>query len=175
MKRTYCFVIGMVMVSCLMIAGCKKASEKITEKAIESGLAKDGVKANVDVSGQTVTIQDKDGKSVYVAGKSATLPDNFPKDVYVYENASIMASVSVPDGFNLALETGDSADKVMGAIKSKMTDLGWKEEMTMNQGKNAMVGYKKEKCTAMYNVNTDKKTIISMTVSTPKSSDNAGK
>jgi hypothetical protein len=175
MKRTFCFVIGIVMVSCLMLAGCKKASEKMAEKAIESGLAKDGVKAKVDASGQKITIEDKDGKSVYVAGKSATLPDNFPKDVYVYEGATIMASVSVPEGFNLTLETSDSADKIMGAIKSKMSGLGWKEEMTMNQGKNAMVGYKKEKRTAMYSVNTDKKTMISMTVSTPKSSDNAGK
>jgi hypothetical protein len=175
MKRMFCFVIGMLMVSCLMLAGCKKASEKIAEKAIESGMAKEGIKAKVDASGQTVTIQDKDGKSVYVAGKSATLPDNFPKDVYVYEGASIMASISVPDGFNLSLETGDSADKVMNAIKSKMTVLGWKEEMTMNQGNNTMVGYKKEKRTAMYSVNTDKKTMISMTVSAPKSADNAGK
>ena len=168
MKKMFCCVIGMLMVSCLVLAGCKKASEKIAEKTIESGMAKDGVKAKVDASGQTVTIQDKDGKSVYVAGKSATLPDNFPKDVYVYDGASIMASISVPDGFNLTLETGDSADKVVNAIKSKMTGLGWKEEMTMNQGKNVMVGYKMEKRSVMYSITPDNKTMISMTVSAPK-------
>jgi hypothetical protein len=143
MKRTLCCVIGMTMVSCLMLAGCKKASDKAAEKAIESAMAKEGVKAKVDASGEKVTIQTKEGTSVFTGGKGAAVPENFPKDVYVYEGATVNAAVSVPDGFNLHMETNDSADKVLGAMKSKMTGFGWKEEMTMNQGKNAMVSYKK--------------------------------
>jgi hypothetical protein len=163
MKRTLYVVIGMMMVSCLVLAGCKKAAEKAAEKAIEAGMAKDGVKAKVDASGGKVTIESKDGKTEFTGGKSAKVPDNFPKDVYVYEGATITASVSTPEGCNLVLETGDSADKVMSTIQGKMAGMGWKQEMTVNQDKNAMVGYKKEKRSVMVNVNADKKTMITMT------------
>ena len=169
MKRKYFFVVGMALSSCLALAGCKKAGEKVAEKAIEAGLAKEGVNAKIDASGQKVTIQSKDGTAVYSGGKSAAVPENFPKDVYVYDGASVMASIAVPDGFNLVLETGDNADKVLGTIKSKMIGFGWKEEMTMNQGNSAMVGYKKEQRSVMVNISTDKKTTITLTVAAPKS------
>lgn len=175
MKRTICFVVGMTMVSCLILAGCKKAGEKAAEKAIEAGMAKEGVNAKVDASGGKVTIQTKEGTAVYAGGKAATVPENFPKDVYVYEGAAIIASVSVPDGFNLVMETGDSADKVLGAIKSKMTGFGWKEEMTMNQGKTSLVSYRKGERTATFNVNADKKTQITLTATEQKGSAKAGK
>lgn len=168
MKRTVYVVIGMTMVSCLALAGCKKAAEKAAEKAIEAGMAKDGVKAKVDASGEKITIQSKDGTTVYSGGKSAKLPDNFPKDVYVYDGAAITASVSTPDGFNLVMETGDSADKVLSTIQGKMAGMGWKQEMTVNQDKNAMVGYKKGERTVMVNVNADKKTMITLTATTHK-------
>ena len=176
MKRAVCFVIGMTMVSCLILPGCKKASEKAAEKAIEAGLAKEGVKAKVDASEGKVTIESKEGKSVYSGGKGTTVPENFPKDVYVYEGATITASISVPEGFNLVMETSDSADKVMGTIKSRMNGLGWKEEMTMNQGEHSMVSYKKGERTAMVNVIADKKnTQINLTASEPKDSKKAEK
>jgi hypothetical protein len=171
MKRAVCFVIGMAMVSCLILAGCKKAGEKAAEKAIEAGMAKEGVKANVDASAGKVTIESKDGTSVYTSGKGAAVPENFPKDVYVYEGAKIIASVSVPDGFNLVMETGDSADKVLGTIKSKMTGFGWKEDITMNQGDHSMVSYKKGERAAMVNINAAKKsTQITLTATEPKGS-----
>jgi hypothetical protein len=164
MKRAVFFLIAITMVSCLALAGCKKAAEKI----IETRMAKEGVDAKVDASGEKVTIKTKDGTAVFSGGKGATVPDNFPKDVYVYEGATIIASVSVPDGFNLVMETGDSADKVLGAIKSKMTGLGWKEEMTMNQAKGSIVSYKKGERMAMVNINADKKTHINLTATEPK-------
>ena len=168
MKRTLCCVIGMTMVSCLMLAGCKKVGEKAAEKAIEAGMAKEGVKADVDTSGGKITIKSKDGTSTVSTGKGAVVPENFPKDVYVYEGATILAAISVPDGFNVNMETSDSADKVLGTIKSKMTGFGWKEETTVNHGKNSMVGYKKGERTAMVNVNGDNKTLITLTATEQK-------
>jgi len=164
MKRTFCLVIGMTMVSCLILTGCKKAGEKAAEKAIEASMAKEGVKADVDASGEKITIKSEDGTTVYSGGKSAAVPENFPKDVYVYEGATIIAAVSVPDGFNLLMESSDSADKVLGTIKGKMAGFGWKEETTVTQGKNAMAGYKKGERSAMVNVNGDNKTQITLTV-----------
>jgi len=163
MKRSICFVLGITMVSCLMLAGCKKAGEKAAEKAIEAGMAKEGMNADVDVSGEKITIKSNDGTSVVTSGKGAALPENFPKDVYVYEGATIIAAISVPDGFNLVMESSDSADKVLGTIKGKMTGFGWKEETMIKQGENSMVGYKKGERTAMVNVLAEKKTQITLT------------
>jgi hypothetical protein len=176
MKRTFCFVIGMTMVSCLILAGCKKAREKAAEKAIESGMAKEGVKAKVEASGEKITIQTKEGTTVFTGGKGTAVPENFPKDVYVYEGATITAAISVPDGFNLAMETSDNADKVLGTIKSKMAGFGWKEEITMNQSNYSMVSYKKGERTAMVNINSGKKTTqITLTATEQKGSEKAGK
>jgi hypothetical protein len=168
MKRTLCCVVGMTMVSCLVLAGCKKAGEKAAEKAIEAGMAREGVKADVDTSAGKITIKSKDGTSIVSTGKGAVVPENFPKDVYVYEGATILAAISVPDGFNVNMETSDSADKVMSTIKSKMTGFGWQEETSVNQGKNTMVGYKKGERTAMVNVNGDNKTHITLTATGQK-------
>ena len=164
MKRAVRFVIVLTVVSCLALVGCKKA----VEKAVETKLAREGVNATVDSSGEKVTVQTKDGTTVVAGGKGATVPENFPKDIYVYEGANIIGSVSVPNGFSLVMETDDSADKVLGTIKSKMTSLGWKEEMTMNQAKNSIVTYKKGQRTAAVNINADKKTHISLTATEKK-------
>jgi len=164
MKRAVYFVIGMAVVSCLALGGCKKAADK----AIENRLAREGVNAKVDSSEGKMTIQTKDGTTVVTGGKDAKVPENFPKDVYVYEGATIRGAVSVPKGFNLVMETDDSADKVLGTIKSKMIGLGWKEEMTMNQDKHSMVSYKKGERTAMVNISPDKKTHITLTTTEQK-------
>ena len=164
MKEAVYFVIAMTIVSCLALGGCKKAAEK----AVENRLAREGVNAKVDSSGGKMTIQTKDGTTVVTGGKDAKVPENFPKDIYVYEGATIKGSVSVPNGFNLVMETSDSADKVLGTIKSKMTSLGWKEEMTMNQDKTSMVSYKKGERTAMVNINADKTTHITLTTTEQK-------
>lgn len=169
MKRSFCLTVGMMVISCFVLTGCKKAGEKAAEKAIEAGLAKEGVKADVDASDGKVTIQSKDGKTEFTGGKNAKVPENFPKDVYVYEGATINAALSVPGGFNLTMETGDSADTVLSSVKKKMTGQGWKEEMTMNQGEQSMVGYKKGERTTMITISTDKKlTRIALTVTEEK-------
>jgi hypothetical protein len=164
MKKAVYGVTAMAVVSCLALAGCKQA----VEKAVEQKLAKEGINAKVDSSGGQVTIQTKDGTAVISGGKGATVPENFPKDVYVYEGATITASVAVPNGFNLAMETGDSAEKVLAAIKGKMTGFGWKEEMNMNQGKNSIVSFKKGERGAMVNISEGPKTHINLTATEHK-------
>ncbi|NMC72824.1 MAG: hypothetical protein GYA56_00410 [Geobacteraceae bacterium] len=169
MKKGFCLAIGMMMVSCLVLAGCKKAGEKAAEKAIEAGLAKEGVKADVDASDGKVTIRGKDGTTEFAGGKNVKVPESFPKDVYVYEGATIDAALSVPGGFNLTMETADPAETVLSTVKKKMTGQGWKEEMTMNQGEQSMVGYKKGERTTMITITTDKKlTRIALTVTEEK-------
>jgi hypothetical protein len=169
MGKLGALIMSTVMAS-LAISGCQKAAEKAAEKAIEAGMSKDGNKANVDISGGKVTIESKDGKAVYAGGKDAKVPDSFPKDVYVYEGASVTASIAMPDGFNLVMETKDSPDKVMAAVKSKMSGNSWKQEMEMNQGGSSMVTYKKGERTVAFNIAAQPKGAqISIIVSDEKS------
>lgn len=169
MKKNLCLAAGVMMASCLVFAGCQKAGEKAAEKAIEAGLAKKGVKADVDASGEKITIQGKDGKTEFTGGKGAKVPDTFPKDVYVYEGASINSALTVPEGFNLTMETADPAQTVLAAVKKKMIGQGWKEEMTMNQGEQSMAGYKKGQRMAMFNITAEQKlTRIALTVTEEK-------
>lgn len=168
MKAFY-LAIAILLVSCFALTGCKKAGEEAAEKAIEAGLAKEGVKADVDASDGKVTIQGKDGKTEFAGGKNVAVPDSFPKDVYIYEGATLNSALSVPGGFNLTMETGDSAETVLSTVKGKMTGQGWKVEMTMNQGELSMVGFKKGERTVLVNITTDKKqTMIALTVSGEK-------
>jgi hypothetical protein len=160
MGRRSCYVVSVSLVAVLLLAGCKKmgekAAEKAAEKAIESSMAKDGVKANVDLSKDKMTIETKDGTTTVAGGKGTKLPDNFPPDVFVCEGA-ITTAITVPDGFSVLVESGDASDKVVAAIKAKMTGSGWKEELSMIQGNHATAVYKKGERTATYSVTTSPK------------------
>lgn len=142
------YFVLVVLGVCLISVGCgKRASEKFAEKMIESQMARDGVKGHVDLSGNKVTVETKEGKMSYAGGAGTQVPDTFPKDVLVYAGATVMASVSVPNGNNLTLTTKDSLEQVVAAYKSKMPGEGWQEEMNMNQAGSAMLSYKKDKRT----------------------------
>jgi hypothetical protein len=142
------YIIALVAMSLLLVGCGKKANEKVAENMIEAQMAKDGVKANVDLSGQKVTIQTKDGTTTYAGGKGAKVPDTFPKDVFVYGGATVMAAVTVPGGQNLVLETKDDLNKILTAYKSKMTGADWTEGMSLNQPDHSMLVYKKDNRTA---------------------------
>ncbi len=178
---------ALALVICIFASGCgKKVSEKLAEKMIEAGIEKDGGKANVDLSNgkmtisttdkdgnktdatiadDKVTVNSKDGTSTFASGGAAKIPDNFPKDVHVYKGASILTVMSMPEGFNVALQTKDSSDKVLGAYKEKMAADGWKEESSFNMPPQSMIAYKKDNRTATLMVMTEKdNTQINLTV-----------
>ena len=141
MKRLVLVLAGV----CLVLVGCgKKASESIAEKLIEHQMAKDGIKGHVNISDGKVMVETKDGAATYAVGGGAKVPDTFPKDVQVYAGAKVTASVSMPNGQHLSLESSDSIEKIIAFYKSQMSGGGWKEEMSMNQGQSSMLVYKKE-------------------------------
>jgi len=158
MKHT---LLALMMVS-LLLAGCGR---KTAEKVMEAEMARKGVKAKVNLAENQMTIQTKDGTTTYAGGKGTKVPADFPQDVLVYPGATVKFSHSVPQGHNLLLETKDSAEQVLDAYKEKMTAAGWKEEMSMNQGEQAMRIYKKAERTASLTVGSaDKQTQIILTV-----------
>lgn len=137
------YAVMAVLVAAVALAGCgKKTSESLAEKMIEHAMAKDGVKGKVSISDGKMTVQTKDGTTSWAAGEGTKVPDTFPKDIQVYAGAKVLASVSVPNGQNLMLESGDSIEKIIAFYKGSMKE--WKEEMSMNQGESSMLIYKKE-------------------------------
>ena len=91
----------------------------------------------------------KEGKvKVASSQNGVSLPDNFPKDIYVYSGASVLSTMTMPEGQNLQLQTRDSSEKVMKAYKEKMNSNGWKEESTYTTDQQSVVSYKKNNRTA---------------------------
>ncbi|OGV65015.1 MAG: hypothetical protein A2283_20425 [Lentisphaerae bacterium RIFOXYA12_FULL_48_11] len=184
-------VLIILLSACVIGAGCgKKASEKIAEKMIEKSMEKDGIKGDVNISGGNVTIHttDKDGKktdvnvsgdkmtvksddgnAVFTTGSSAKLPDNFPKDVYVPAGANIATAMTVPEGFSVALQTKESAEKIVTACKAKMVENGWKEEAAYTAAQQTVIAFKKDNRTASVMImGADGATQINLTVVTEK-------
>ena len=190
MKRTW---IVWSLAACVAVAGCgkkadEKLSEKLTEKLLEKSLSKDGVKANVDISGDTMsfTTTDADGKQSNVkmdgdslvvegpdgvqtfrAGGAGEMPKDFPADVYVLSGASVVSSISTPGGANLSLKSGAPKAIVVAQYAAEMKDKGWTTESTMDMGETAMLSFAKDNRTASVIVQVeDGATAINLTVGT---------
>lgn len=190
MKRTW---IVWSLAACVAVAGCgkkadEKLSEKLTEKLLEKSLSKDGVKANVDISGDTMsfTTTDADGKQSNVkmdgdslvvegpdgvqtfrAGGAGEMPKDFPADVYVLSGASVVSSISTPGGANLSLKSASSKADVVAQYTAEMKDKGWTTESAMDMGETAMLSFAKDNRTASVIVQVeDGATAINLTVGT---------
>jgi outer membrane lipoprotein-sorting protein len=163
-------IIFCIIVLALLLQGCgKKAGEKIAKKMIESAAARDGVKANVKISDDSLTIKTDKGQTIYSAGKSAKIPDNFPRDIYVYGDANVVAALTHPEGFSIVMETKDSQEKVYNTIKTKFNESGWNEAMTMSQKGAKILTYTKENKTVNIMITEEKKgSQINMTVALDK-------
>jgi hypothetical protein len=160
------FVTMTLVVACVLMAGCgKKAGQTMAEKTMEREMAKQGVKADVQVSDDKMTIQMKDGSSSFSTGRAAKIPDNFPKDIHVYDGATTLAVITMPSGFSLQLETKDDVAKVAETYKKTMAFDGWGSETTYASPQQTTLSYKKDKRSVNIMVMTaDRKTLIAMVV-----------
>ena len=187
----------MALVVCLAagvaLAGCgrkaeEKLSEKLTEKLIEKSLAQDGVKADVDLSGETMsftttdaegkqarvkmnneemTITGEDGQTTFRATGAGKMPADFPADVYVPAGASVVSSLTTPAGINLALQTAAAAKDVAEKYAAEMKSQGWTSQSSMDMGDMTMLAFAKDNRTANVIVQfVDGATSINLTVAT---------
>ncbi len=184
-------LISGLLAGCMLHFGCgKKASEaiseKLAEKILEKSLSQDGADADIDlkdgkltivstdregnksnirVSDDDVTIVGQDGKTSFVSGKNAKLPDAFPKDVLVYAGATLTGVWTLPEGFNLTMESPDSADAISKKYQAEMKRQGWEETGLYKVEKQTMLAYKKDDRTANLMINADQEpTAITLTV-----------
>ena len=181
------------LAACVAAAGCgkkseEKLSEKLTEKLLEKSLSKDGVKAKVDLSGDTMsfTTTDADGKQAHVkmdgesmvvegpdgvqtfrAGGAGDMPKDFPADVFVMSGASVVSSITTPGGANLSLKSSSSKADVVAQYAAEMKAQGWATESTMDMGEMAMLSFAKDNRMASVIVQTENgATAINLTVGT---------
>ena len=190
MKRTW-IVLGLA--ACVAAAGCgkkadEKLSEKLTEKLLEKSLSKDGVKAKVDISGDTMsfTTMDADGKQSNVkmdgdslvvegpdgvqtfrAGGAGEMPKDVPADVYVLSGVDVVSSITTPGGANLSLKSSSPKADVVSKYATEMKAQGWTTETTMDMGETAMLSFAKDNRQASVIVQVeDGATAINLTVGT---------
>jgi hypothetical protein len=151
-------------------AGCgQKAQEKATEKLIERSLAAEGVDAQVDIAGDTMsftatgadgkksnvriagdqmTIVGEDGTTSFRAGGAGPLPPEFPQDVLAYPGAAVVSSLTAPGSVNVALQSADSAADVAAKYQAEMAANGWTAQSSFAQDGMSMLTFAKEDRTA---------------------------
>ncbi len=141
-------VVSIAIFTLLSASGCfnpgEKIAEKITEeameKAIEEGIeGEEGTEADVDISGEEVSIKTDEGEMTI--GQGADLPQGFPGVVPVYPDMQISSSWrSVDDGkesFFVGGISGDPGNKIFDWYKSELS--GWEiEESEFKSGDESM-------------------------------------
>jgi len=130
----------------LLLAACgkvaEKATEKVAEKAIEAQMAKEGVKANVNLagSGGTVTTTDASGKTSKLEWGSAQLTEaelGVPFYPGTQPRQGAATRIDTPQGqaMTVSLQSGDAADKVAAFYRDKLKAMAeGKQLMDMNMG-----------------------------------------
>jgi hypothetical protein len=97
----------------------------------------------VDRDDETVTFSAGDEKVEVKAGKNVELPKDFPADVPVYPGATILTSMTTPDGVMVSTQSTADATKVVDFYKQKLTGDGWTVEGEMNMGPQRIISFAK--------------------------------
>jgi len=124
----------------LALVGCQQIAEQAVESATEAAI-EDATGNKVDIEEGSVSIEGTDGASVNI-GDSAEVPADFPADVPVYEG-TVKAAVTTPEGFNLTLETPDTAQQVLEFYQTKLEADGWTKEVSVSTADGGTYGAKK--------------------------------
>lgn len=140
MNKSLALAVAGVM---LLGLGCKSPSQMATEKMIEAAA---GGKANVDVNGNTIKVETKEGTAEFGGNK---LPDNWASDAPVYPGATIQFSGAAnPEngkaGTMVMLQTKDSGTTVLEYYKKELESQGWKINGTYQAGASATLAATKD-------------------------------
>jgi hypothetical protein len=129
--------IAVVLIVCVCL-GCRKAAKEMMEGAIESQIAKEGGKADVQIGEDSVSfkIQDKKGGSNFEYGENTKVPEGFPTDVPLYPKMTLlMANSQIQNEmFVLQAKSSDTPDQIVAFYKQEAIKNGWEEQSSMEQG-----------------------------------------
>lgn len=162
----YRMVSAVLVLACFVCVGCgKRSGEAIAEKLIEKSMEQDGVKADVSISDEKVTVKAGDKSMSMEFGESVAIPEKFPKDVPIYKGAKVTAAMSLPEGFNVGMQSKDALAKIVSFYKEKLAAEGWTEKGTFATPDQTLISSEKGKMTLAVSVTTaDGQSAINMTV-----------
>ena len=126
----------MLLTFSVLVVGCsqigEKASEKITEKAIESA---SGGEVKVDLNDNQVKVESADGSSSFKTGGDLTWPKSMPADVPQLSGAKIsnVSETSTAEGQTIMVWVEDigNAEQIT-KYKSDLESQGWAITTTTN-------------------------------------------
>ena len=184
-------VLTLWVAAILVATGCGKKTEdkvakSIAEKLIEKGLAAQGVKAKVNLSGENgsfttldadgqehtlqiegegLTVKGPDGVTTFRSMGAGHMPEDFPQDVFVYPGARVVSSMSFPNGNMLALESSATLRDIITTVTTEMQAKGWTQKSSMDMGETAMLTFGKDtRATSMIIQSDNNLTTIQITV-----------
>ena len=154
--------LGLALSACGKVQ--EKAAEKMTEKAIESSLSKDGTQAKVNMSdgGMKITTTDASGKATQMEMGNAKISEaELGLPFYPGASATEGASMRIVNGgsttMQLGMHSGDTHDKVAAFYRDKLKSMSeGKQLMDMSQNDGASLSLIDEKTKSMLQVHVSK-------------------
>lgn len=145
MKTVPFVFLSAVMIAAATLSGCKKASEKLTDKIIEKSLKNSGASdAKVDVSKGKVKFKTDKGEMEMSTGDAVSLPADFPKDIYVIKGAKIQTAMKTPEGHMLQMSVSQAKEKIAETYESEMKSQGWTSDTSLDMGEACTRSFKKD-------------------------------
>lgn len=153
-------MLGGLMASALMLAGCGGATE--TAKNTVTNTAKNVAAGNVPVTNVN---------SGGMTGTTGQLPADFPKDIPVYTGAAVIAGGMATTGAaagskGASFSTSDDATKVADFYKAELAKQGWTDVKSMaipgGMGNTVMATKDKRSLSIAITKGPDGKTMISV-------------
>ncbi|MDE2408165.1 MAG: hypothetical protein KGL91_09945 [Xanthomonadaceae bacterium] len=138
----------LLLAAVIALPACKKATEKMTEAALERAT---GVK--VDKDGNKATIKTEKG-DVNIATADAdgnvSLPAGFPADVILPGKHKVASVVDMAGMQMVNLTTPEAMNSVYAETDKGMQAGGWKRDVAMQNGDGATLAFSKEKRQVFY-------------------------
>ena len=127
--------------SALLAAGCQKAADVATEKAIERAT---GQRVEVDRDGNQVRLRSEEGEITVASGEGVALPVDFPDDVFLPANFRVSSVMDVGNARLVNLEAEGQVTTMFDAARADMESKGWTQTLAMQQADGAMLGFSKD-------------------------------
>ena len=146
MRKASILLLSTFAGAALVLSGCGKAGEKVSEKLIEKSLRNSGATgAKVDLSKGKMTVKTDEGVTEVSSGDAASLPADFPKDVFVLKGAKIQTAMKSPQGFMVQMKSDQNMSKIAESYSAEMKTQGWAQEAAVDMGEMCSRSFKKDK------------------------------
>jgi hypothetical protein len=150
-------MVGMVILSGIVLAGCGGAETKTAENT-----------APTKPAGTTPSTTPTNATTPGGSASTGSLPADFPKDVPVYPGATVVGGATAGAGSGAAFNTSDAPDKVASFYKDELPKNGWSKPIATDMAGMSSIAATKDKRRLGISVTKgqDGKTMISIGVST---------